>query len=137
MNRRPFLKKLTVLSSAISTMPFITFGKMHFPFNPKLKFIIASDGHFGQPNTDFEKSHKELIEAIHLEENVDFVIFNGDLIHDEPKWMPEVKKVYDTLKVPYFPVKGNHDRISETVWEENPLLQRKGPRRNYEKRTSL
>jgi predicted phosphodiesterase len=118
MNRRPFLKKLTLLSSAFSTMPFITFGKMHFPANPTLKFIVASDGHYGQPNTDFEKSHKALIEAIHLEGNVDFVVFNGDLIHDEPKWMPEVKKVYDTLRIPYFPVKGNHDRISETDWEE-------------------
>jgi predicted MPP superfamily phosphohydrolase len=118
MNRRPFLKKLTVISSTISVMPFITFGKMHFPVNPTLKFIIASDGHYGQPNTDFEKSHQDLIDAIHLEENVDFVVFNGDLIHDEPKWMPEVKKVYDTLKVPYFPVKGNHDRISEADWEK-------------------
>jgi predicted phosphodiesterase len=97
-------------------MPFISFGKMQFPVNTKLKFITASDGHFGQPNTDYETSHRNLIAAINKEENVDFVVFNGDLIHDEPKWMPQVKKVYDTLKHKYYVTKGNHDQISESTW---------------------
>jgi predicted MPP superfamily phosphohydrolase len=117
MQRRPFIKKLGFITSSITLMPFISYGKMDFPTKSNLKFIIASDGHYGQPNTDFEGSHKMLIDAIHQEEGVDFVIFNGDLIHDDPKWMPEVKKVYDSLKVPYYPVKGNHDRISEIDWE--------------------
>ncbi|MFD2203329.1 metallophosphoesterase family protein [Shivajiella indica] len=118
MKRRQFIKKATLLTSMTSLMPFLNYGKMDFPDNSKLKFIVASDGHFGQPNTDFQGSHAMLIDAIHKEENVDFVIFNGDLIHDEPKWMSEVKKVYDTLRVPYYPVKGNHDRISELDWEK-------------------
>lgn len=118
MNRRPFLQKLSLLTSAITAMPFISFGKMQFPANTKLKFITASDGHFGQPNTDYEGSHRRLIEAIQKEENVDFVVFNGDLIHDEPKWMPEVKKVYDTLGFPYYTTKGNHDQIPESEWEQ-------------------
>ena len=117
MQRRPFIKNLAFITSSFTLMPFISFGKIDFPLKSDLKFIIASDGHFGQPNTDFEGSHKMLIDAIHQEEQVDFVIFNGDLIHDDPKWMPEVKKVYDSLKVPYYPVKGNHDRISEADWE--------------------
>jgi hypothetical protein len=118
MQRRLFIKNISIFSAITPLMPFLTFGKMNFPENSKLKFIIASDGHFGQPNTDFEGSHKMLIEAIHQEGLVDLVVFNGDLIHDDPKWMPEVKKVYDTLRVPYYPVKGNHDRISESEWEK-------------------
>lgn len=117
MNRRPFLKKLTLVTSGVTAMPFITFGKMHFPKSSKLKFIVASDGHYGQPKTDFEGFHKQLIDAVNSEEEVDFVVFNGDLIHDEPALMPKVKAVYDKLNVPYFPVKGNHDRISEADWE--------------------
>ncbi|WP_304517702.1 metallophosphoesterase family protein [Cecembia rubra] len=117
MKRRPFLKKLTFLTSMTSLMPFLNYGKMEFPEKTKLKFIVASDGHYGQPNTEFEASHKTLLKAIQQEQEVDFVVFNGDLIHDDPKWMPEVKKVYDSLKLPYFPVKGNHDRISETAWQ--------------------
>ncbi len=100
------------------SMPFISFGKKDFPKATRLKFITASDGHYGQPDTDFETSHKDLIDAIHREENVDFVIFNGDLIHDEPKWMLEVREVYDTLRIPYFVCKGNHDRITENTWQQ-------------------
>lgn len=118
MKRRPFLKKISLLTSMTSLMPFLNYGKMDFPEKTKLKFIIASDGHYGQPNTPFETIHQTLIKAIQEEEGVDFVVFNGDLIHDEPKWMPEVKKVYDIIGLPYYPVKGNHDRISETSWEE-------------------
>ncbi|TVP43828.1 MAG: Tat (twin-arginine translocation) pathway signal sequence containing protein [Mongoliibacter sp.] len=118
MQRRLFLKNISVLSAITPLMPFMTYGKMHFPENPKLKFIIASDGHYGQPDTDFEGSHRTLIQAINREKDVDFVIFNGDLIHDDPKWMPEVKEVYDQLEVPYFPVRGNHDRVTKNVWED-------------------
>ena len=116
MQRRPFLHKISLISSSLVSMPFIPFGKADFPKATRLKFITASDGHFGQPDTDYETSHRNLIEAIHREKNVDFVVFNGDLIHDEPKWMPEVRKVYDTLQVPYYVCKGNHDRISENSW---------------------
>ena len=116
MQRRPFLQKISLISSSLLTMAFISFGKKDFPKATRLKFITASDGHFGQPNTDYKTSHRELIEAIHREENVDFVVFNGDLIHDEPKWMPEVREVYETLNVTYYVCKGNHDRISETSW---------------------
>lgn len=118
MQRRPFLQKISLIGSSMLAMPLISRAKMDFPRATRLKFITASDGHFGQPNTDFETSHRQLMEAINQEENVDFVVFNGDLIHDDPKWMPEVKKVYDTLKAPYYTTKGNHDRISETTWEK-------------------
>jgi Icc protein len=117
MQRRPFIEKLAIITSSFTVMPFISFGKMDFPKNNKLKFIIASDGHYGQPNTPYEAIHETLIKAIQEEEGVDFVVFNGDLIHDDPKWMPEVKEVYDSMSIPYYPVKGNHDRISENEWE--------------------
>ncbi|MGM0944370.1 MAG: metallophosphoesterase family protein [Bacteroidota bacterium] len=118
MQRRPFLQKISLLSSSIMTMPFLLYGKMDFPKKTKIKFITASDGHYGQPNTDFENSHRQLIEALNQEKDLDFVVFNGDLIHDDPKWMPEVKKVYDQLSMPYFTTKGNHDRVSLLAWEQ-------------------
>jgi predicted MPP superfamily phosphohydrolase len=117
MKRRPFLQKLSIITSMSTLMPFLNYGKMDFPEKIKLKFVVASDGHYGQPNTDYEASHRDLIQAILKENEVDFVVFNGDLIHDDPKWMPEVKKVYDSMQLPYYPVKGNHDRISEESWK--------------------
>ncbi|MDF2157092.1 metallophosphoesterase [Algoriphagus sp. CAU 1675] len=116
MKRRPFLQKLSLIGSTLMTMPFITYGKMEFPKATRLKFITASDGHYGQPDTDFESSHRQLIDAINREQGVDFVVFNGDLIHDDPKWMPEVKKVYDQLNYPYYVCRGNHDRVTKEAW---------------------
>jgi predicted MPP superfamily phosphohydrolase len=118
MNRRPFLQKLGILTTSTMTLPFYLFGKMQLPKETKFKFITASDGHFGQPNTDFEKSHQDLIQAINKEKDVDFVVFNGDLIHDEPSLMAEVKKVYDQVQHPYFVTKGNHDRVDEETWNQ-------------------
>lgn len=99
------------------TLPAALYGKNPPRNNPKFKLLTASDGHFGQPDTDFETSHKNLVEALNREKNVDFVVFNGDLIHDDPRWMPEVKKVYDQVQHPYFVTKGNHDRVTEDTWQ--------------------
>jgi 3',5'-cyclic-AMP phosphodiesterase len=46
-----------------------------------------------------------------------FVLFNGDLVHDTPALLHEVKKKYDALKMPYFVCRGNHDRCSAEHWE--------------------
>jgi predicted MPP superfamily phosphohydrolase len=118
MHRRPFLQKLSLLGSSFLAMPFISYGKLDFPKNTRLKFITASDGHWGQPNTDFESSHQNLIEAIHREKDVDFVVFNGDLIHDNPDFLPEVKKVYNQLQVPYYVTRGNHDRVDDKMFTQ-------------------
>ncbi len=89
---------------------------MSFPNGSRLKIITASDGHWGQPNTDYESSHRNLIEAINREKDVDLVVFNGDLTHDNPSLMPELKKLYDQLQVPYQVTKGNHDHTDEEAW---------------------
>jgi predicted MPP superfamily phosphohydrolase len=131
MNRRPFLKNLTTLTGALTGLSLTglsaafsekeNLSKLISSFQevqPVFKFITASDGHYGQPNTDFKTSHQHLITAIGRESDVDFVVFNGDLIHDDLRFMPEVKKVYDQLTLPYYVVKGNHDRVSEAKWQE-------------------
>jgi predicted phosphodiesterase len=122
MNRRPFLKNLTLLGGGLVSFPLSGFPvslsktQENEVFLPVFKFITASDGHFGQPNTDFETSHQNLIQAINRESDVDLVVFNGDLIHDDPVFMPALKKVYDQLPMPYYVAKGNHDRVSESRW---------------------
>lgn len=111
MNRRFFLHKLSLAGAPLLALPLLSFGNRVTPKVGRLKFITASDGHWGQPGTDYETSHRDLIEAIHRENGVDFVLFNGDLIHDDPKLLPEVKSVYDQLQVPYYLTRGNHDRV--------------------------
>lgn len=116
MKRRPFLQKISLIGSSLMSMPFMLYGKMDFPKNTKLKFITASDGHWGQPNTDFETSHRQLIEAINQESDVDFVVINGDLIHDDPVLLPEVKGIFDQIQAPYLTCRGNHDRVSQDTF---------------------
>ncbi len=126
MQRRPFLQKLSLLSTGILTLPFATYGQVSLPRATRLKFITASDGHWGQPNTDFAGSHRQLIEAIHREKGVDFVVFNGDLIHDTPSFLPEVKTVYDQVQFPTFATRGNHDRVDAETFARimgNPTNQ--------------
>lgn len=89
---------------------------MQFPRATRLKFITASDGHWGQPNTDFDISHRNLIEAVNREKDVDFVVINGDLIHDEPGLLPEVRKVFDQFQMPSYVTRGNHDRVDESAF---------------------
>ena len=51
-----------------------------------MRFIVASDGHYGQPNTDFKTFHTDLIGWVNrekLQKGVDFLFFNGDLIHED------------------------------------------------------
>ncbi|NWG14626.1 MAG: metallophosphoesterase [Acidobacteria bacterium] len=85
-----------------------------------IRFAVASDGHFGQPETDFQRFHRELAFWLNEERSgkgLDFVIFNGDLIHDDPKLLPRVKTAYDEFKIPYLVVKGNHDKVSPQEWK--------------------
>ena len=49
---------------------------------------------------------------------LDFVVFNGDLIHDNPEFLPQVKQQYDRLECPYFCSRGNHDQVSNQLWEQ-------------------
>lgn len=47
-----------------------------------------------------------------------FVIINGDLVHDRPDLLTEVKKdYYDKLKVPFYAIPGNHDHADTPLWK--------------------
>lgn len=116
MQRRPFLQKLSLISTAVLSIPLDSLSHTIQNEPKKLRFIVASDGHFGQPKTDYTRTHSLLMESINAEEQVDFVVFNGDLIHDDPALMPQVKLYFDTLKSPYYVTRGNHDRVSNQEW---------------------
>ena len=105
----------TVLSTAQATAPI-----QESPLTP-LRFAIASDGHFGQAETNYAKFHEEMMVWLNEEKSgkgLDFVIFNGDLIHNEPRFLPQVKEHYDRLDAPYFVTKGNHDMTTREHWED-------------------
>ncbi|TDE09551.1 metallophosphoesterase family protein [Dyadobacter psychrotolerans] len=86
-----------------------------------LRFIVCSDGHFGQPGTDYIADHQNIVRWInqkHVGEPLDFVVFNGDIIHDKAEFLAQVKGIFDNLSMPYFVTRGNHDMVSADTWKE-------------------
>ena len=85
----------------------------------KLRFVLASDFHYGQPNTAFDEMTDKVINQINLfnkNNRIDFCVLNGDIIHNEENLLPLVKKKTDNLQVPYYVVRGNHDMVTEELW---------------------
>lgn len=103
---------------------------------PKLRFAIASDGHYGQPKTDYKKDHENMVRWLneaHAGNPLNFVVINGDLVHDRPELLAVVKKEhYDQLHVPFYAVPGNHDHADTAIWksvfgyEDNFAIEKNG-----------
>ncbi|MEJ6979120.1 metallophosphoesterase [Pedobacter sp. P351] len=142
-SRRKFIKQSLTGIAAFSLLPAVnTFaGQEQGSFlksadAPKLRFALASDGHYGQPGTQSDKMFADLISWLndeHSKKPLDFVIFNGDLVHDDPKLLEVVKlKYFNDLKMPFYAVPGNHDRCSTSRWksvfgyEDNYVFESKG-----------
>lgn len=125
-NRRHFLKlALTgaVWIGAGNTLK--TFAGDHFTLPAKdkikLRVLIASDGHYGQPKTMYAAMHDEMITWLNAEKEqrgVDFSFINGDLFHDDPGFLEPVKMHWNKLSMPYYVSHGNHDMIDENTWNK-------------------
>lgn len=86
-----------------------------------MRFIIASDGHYGQAGTEFDLFHETFtknVAAFHAGNTLDFCIINGDIIHDNKDFLSPAKSHFDRLPVKYFVTKGNHDMVSDAYWKE-------------------
>jgi|GEM_PF-324185 len=85
------------------------------------RFAVASDGHFGQEDTDYEANFDRLIGYLNRENEsrqLDFVVLVGDLFHNDPRYLAPVKKKLDQLVMPYYAVRGNHDMATDRNWEK-------------------
>lgn len=128
LNRRNFLT-LTLQGVVLISTEYALTGCRSETVTPEepekrsllLRFATASDGHFGQPKTPYEETHQKLIGWLNQEKinhQLDFFVVNGDLFHDKPSFLPEVKKVWDGLTMPYYVTHGNHDMVTEEVWQQ-------------------
>jgi hypothetical protein len=86
----------------------------------RLRFVVASDGHYGQPNTDYENYFATLVSRINAEHKKNpfaFCVVNGDIIHDDKTHFPAAKKALDLLATKYYVSQGNHDHATAKEWE--------------------
>lgn len=122
MLRRKFLKQSSAALLVLSSGKILKLSDSYEEWNrkPVLRFVVASDGHYGQMNTEYEKFHAELVSNInrlHQEDPFEFCMVNGDLVHDDKNHFPAVKKALDNLKVKYYVSQGNHDHVTAEEWE--------------------
>ena len=116
LERRSFLKFLPVLSG-------FSLASLKFSEPPKkiaLRVIVASDGHYGQPDTDYKSFHADMTNWMNrekLQKGVDFVVFNGDLIHNDPTLLYDFKSTIGNLRMTYYVTRGNHDMVGLDVWQ--------------------
>ena len=87
-----------------------------------LRFAVSSDGHLGEPNTTSDQFYTDLLAALNQEHKTNplqFIVINGDLIHEgNDGLLPKAKAYLDTLPVPYYVTRGNHDQVTVDVWQQ-------------------
>jgi 3',5'-cyclic AMP phosphodiesterase CpdA len=126
--RRKFIKSGMIGMAGINLLPAInSFAGQpdHHPGNAsgkfKLRFAIASDGHYAQPDTESDLFYTNLVSWLnkeHTDNHLDLIIINGDLVHNRPDLLKKVKETYlDKLPVPYHTIPGNHDFADAAVWK--------------------
>jgi len=127
---RNMIGRRKFLDLALKNALLITAGRHMVPFfqdrtalppadRLALRFALASDGHFGQPDTNHVARHEKVVRALNGEKSdrgLDFTVINGDLIHNDPAQLPLAKKTWDTLHTPWYPTHGNHDMLPEAEW---------------------
>jgi Icc protein len=122
-SRRHFLRNISMatailLTGDIRSLSAAEVGGMRKKL--KLRFVVASDAHYGQPNTAYDAMLEKLVTQVnsfHQANPVDFCVLNGDLIHNEKPFMAQVKQKTDALQVPYYVTRGNHDMVTPEEWQ--------------------
>ncbi|MFT5886087.1 MAG: putative phosphodiesterase [Arcticibacterium sp.] len=122
--RREFIRRFSAAATLITVSGFQSLQAEEFMNGKdavKLRLIIASDAHYGQPDTPFKKMSETFVEkanAFHQAASCDFCVLNGDIIHNEAKFMPIAKRTFDKLNMPLYATQGNHDHVTPMAWEE-------------------
>jgi len=126
LSRKEFLqlslKSIFVIGAGNSLQSFATRNfKLPDADQIELRFALGSDGHYGQPDTNFLFHHDDMVGWLNGEKQsrgIDFSVINGDLFHNDPSFLPIVKKKWDQLKMPYYVSHGNHDNVDGDTWKE-------------------
>lgn len=124
MKRRDFIKHVSSASLVLmggSVLRVTAAEANDLRKNSSLRFVIASDGHYGEKGTESDLYYETLIKNVsdfHSNHKLDFCVINGDIIHDEKDYLVLAKKRLDQLPVKYYVTKGNHDRVSDAYWNE-------------------
>lgn len=122
--RRSFLKNISLATAFFAVGGFKEIGASVVFENRKnvaLRFVVASDAHYGQPGTAYDAMIEKIttqINMFHKETPLDFCVINGDIIHNEKHLLPLAKQKLDALNPKYYVTRGNHDMVTADYWQE-------------------
>lgn len=123
-SRRSFIKQVSFASILLASGKLNSISAAQL-FDQKdkvvLRFVVASDAHYGQPNTEYQAMMDKVIGQInqfHLTHPLDATVINGDLIHNESMFLAQAKQRIDRLTMPWYVTRGNHDMVSPEFWNK-------------------
>ncbi len=85
------------------------------------RFAVASDWHYGEANTNYLESFdafKLAFKEFSKGSPSEFLMMNGDIIHNTPSFLTPAANLLKTAHQNIYVTQGNHDRVTESVWEE-------------------
>jgi hypothetical protein len=103
-SRRHFIRNISFASAFLITgkvTPLSANDVIGLKSKVKLRFVVASDIHYGQPDTLYEQMMETVTQHInlfHQHSPLDFCVMNGDLIHNEKSFLPLVKEKNRCIK---------------------------------------
>mgnify|MGYP003575826591 FL=1 len=124
LSRRDFIKHISSASLVLmggNVVNLTAAAAADLRKNTSLRFVIASDGHYGQQGTESDLFYETLVKHVkdfNTSGRLDFCVINGDIIHHEKDFLVPAKKHLDKLPVKYYVTKGNHDRVDDQYWKE-------------------
>lgn len=123
-SRRRFIRNLSMASAILLSgrIQLLSAAEVQELRNKvRLRFVVASDAHFGQKGTNYEELLEKItrqINLFHKTNSLDFCVINGDIIHNDKSMLPLAKKQLEVLNMPWYVSRGNHDMVSEQFWKE-------------------
>jgi outer membrane protein assembly factor BamB/predicted phosphodiesterase len=74
------------------------------------RFAFLSDTHIGSPNGNADEDLRRTVNDINKMNDIDFVVITGDITElGTNEELPRAKRMFDSLKVKYYIIPGNHD----------------------------
>ncbi|MDZ7719227.1 MAG: metallophosphoesterase [Balneolaceae bacterium] len=121
MKRKEFLRRVTVGGFLIINGQL--FRGSFNPYDNKVdfRFTVASDGHYGQSGTSYQNYYSTIVSKVNRYHKMfpsEFVIYNGDIIHDDPQYLKPAYKALSKSDLSFYVTKGNHDMVTPERWEE-------------------